>query len=109
MAFSLDRKYSFFKACIGKPEDNYCSNGKEKIKFQVLGNGVPYKLNGKSWMTKANDEKATCLIVGVGNVSMLELRTQHESYSHPCKYSAWANAALFLKGMLSYRKSNFIA
>ena len=90
-----------FKACVGQPEDNdpNCSDGKGKIKFQVLGDGVPFKLNGKSWITKDVEQNPTYIRIGVGHVSKLELRSQHQSHVQLCSFSAWADAALFIKGI----------
>ena len=109
MTFSLDKKYSLFKACVGQPEDNdpNCSNEKGKIKFQVLGDGVPFKLNEKSWITNDVERNATCMRFGVGHLSMLELRSQHKSHAQPCRLSVWADAALFPKGILILRQSDF--
>ena len=94
-----------FKACFGvtkKPEyhDANCGKEKEGIKFQVLGDGIPFKMNGKNWLTKTFDADPSCILVGVGNVSMLELRSQYQAHSHFCGAPIWAEVAVFSKGML---------
>ena len=107
MAFSLHRKYSFFKTCLGVANSSTYSeasygNKKGSTKFQILGDGVPFKINGRNWLTKEDNQNATCLLIGVGHVKMLELRSQ--SHDRKCGASAWVDAAVFLKGM-SFRFS----
>ena len=104
MKFTLEKKYNKFKACFGvakKPEydDANCGKEKEGIKFQVLGDSIPFKMNGKNWLTKTYDADPSCILVGIGNVSMLELRSQYQAHSHHCGAPIWADAAVFLKGM----------
>ena len=111
MAFSLDKKYSSFKTCIGidKNVDDggpACDNTKEKMKFQVLGDGVILKMNEKSWFTKNSEEDASCFEIEVGKVSVLELRSQYHSNLQQCGMAVWADAAVFRKGMFYYNRNN---
>ena len=66
MKFTLEKKYSTFKACFGvakKTEDDNanCRKEKEGIKFQVLGDGIPFKMNGKNWLTKTEPIRPNCI------------------------------------------------
>ena len=104
MKFTLEKKYNTFKACLGvakktEHDNANCRKEKEGIKFQVLGDGIPFKLNGKNWLTKTFDIDPSCILVGVSNVSMLELRSQYQAHYHSCGAPIWADAAVFLKGM----------
>ena len=109
MAFSLDKKYRVLKTCIAAAKNNEdgapsCDNEKQDIKFQVLGDDIPLKMNGKRWFTKSLEEDATCLEIEVGNVSVLELQSQYQTNIQPCGLALWTDAAVFPKGMIYYNK-----
>ena len=109
MAFSLDKKYTMLKACIAttistEPGAPACGNKKQDIKFQVLGDGNPLKLNEKSWFTKIFKDDATCLEIEVGNVSVLELRSQYQTNLQPCGLAVWTDTDVFPKGMIYHDK-----
>ena len=111
MAFSLDKKYSRFKTCIGIDKNvDYggpaCDNTKERMKFQVLGDGVVLKMNEKKWLTKNSEEDASCFEIDVGKVSVLELRSHYQTNLQLCGMAVWADAAVFRKGM-SYCNRNY--
>ena len=104
MKFSLEKKYNMFKACFGvtksaEYDDANCGKQKEGTKFQVLVDGIPFKMNGKNWLTKTFDADPSCVYVRVGNASMLELRSQYQAHRHICGASIWADAAVFSKGI----------
>ena len=103
MAFELHRKYNYFKACfdvLNTPDNDnqICDQEEEKMKFQVLGDGVPIKMNTKRWMTVAVKQAPYCFMAKVGNVSMLELRHQRQSHVSSCELVALVDAKVFLKG-----------
>ena len=103
MAFTLHRKYSYFKACFGVANDldsgeGKCDNGNEKIKFQVIVDEVPIKINGTIWITIDMTKNPHCFLAGVGNVNMVEIRTQHQSLPNSCGLTALIDAAVFPKG-----------
>ena len=111
MAFSLDKKYSRFKTCLGidKNSDDgspTCDNTKEKMKFQVLGDGVILKMDEKNWLTKNSKEDASCFEIEIGKVSVLELRSQYHTNLLRCGRAVWADATVFRKGM-SYCNRNY--
>ena len=110
MAFSLDKKYSWFKTCFGvnkNTEDGSpaCDSTKERIKFQVVGDGVILKMNEKSWLTKNSEEDASCFEFEVGGVSVLELRSQYQTNFQSCGLAVWADAAVFRKGMFYFNRN----
>ena len=102
-AFSLHRKYSYFKLCFGAANDldssernGYNENG--KIKFQVLADEVPFKINGRIWITIDMTKSPVCFLVGVGNVNMIEIKTQYQSHPNSYGLTALIDAAVFPKG-----------
>ena len=101
-AFSLHRKYSYFKSCFGATNDLDSSerngnNENGKIKFQVLADEVPLKINGTTWITTDMTKSPICFIVGVGNVNMVEIRTQYQSHPNSYGLMALIDAAVFPK------------
>ena len=103
MAFELHRKYDYFKACFdvindSDNDDQTCDEESGKMKIQVLGDGVPIKMNTKRWMTVSIKQNPYCFMAKVGNVSMLELRYQRQFHVSSCGLVALVDAKVFLKG-----------
>ena len=93
------------KTCLGAAKNNEdgtpdCDNEKQDIKFQILGDGIPLKINGKSWFTKRSREDATCFEIEISNVSVLELRSQYQTNLQPCGLAIWSDTAVFPNGMI---------
>ena len=105
LMFRLDYKYISFKAKIGVSKETLdtqkCDTKRGSVTFQVLADRRPLKLNGKSLITKTDTQKTTQIQIGVGDVAILELQTQHESHIRSCAFSAWADAAVFVKRIYS--------
>ena len=101
LMFRLDYKYISFKARIGVSTETRdiqnCNTEKGIVKFQVLGDGRILKINGKNLIAKKDTQNATDIQIGVGDVKILELETQHEFHLRSCALSAWAEAAVFVK------------
>ena len=107
--FRLDYKYISFKARIGVSKETgdiqNCNQESGSITFQVLGDGRPLMINGTNLITKKDTQNATDIQIGVGDVKILELETQHQSTLRSCAFSAWVEAAVFVKRTLLYINS----
>ena len=109
MAFLLDKKYRMLKTCIAAAKNTEdgapaCDNEKQDIKFQILGDNIPLKMNEKIWFTKSSKEDATCLEIEISNVSVLELRSQYQTNLQPCGLAVWTDTDVFPKGMIYHDK-----